>query len=166
MLDCTGASTSCSGGYFNSAFDYLKSNYAMTAEDYPYNSLVPERGECAYDEEKATTAIVEEFTYAKSGDIDMIKTALSHQPVTAALNASPRSFMQYISGVYDDETCDETLDHAVLLVGYGSEEGEDYWIVKNSWGSTWGDKGYIRIAQKPGSGICGIQASAVWPVLK
>ena len=65
--------------------------------------------------------------------------------------------MQYLSGVYDDENCKaDTVNHAVLLVGYGSYQGSDYWIVKNSWGSDWGEEGYVRIAIKPGSGICGI----------
>ena len=62
----------------------------------------------------------------------------------------------YVSGILDDEACGEEIDHAVTIVGYGSEEGEDYWLVKNSWGNDWGEQGYIKIAQKPGAGICGI----------
>ena len=58
------------------------------------------------------------------------------------------------------------LDHGVTLVGYGSEQGESYWIAQNTWGTEWGESGYIRIAMKPGDGICGIQTNAVWVVLK
>ena len=75
----------------------------------------------------------------------------------------------YQKGVYDDILCSEdasTVDHAVVLVGYGQEEGEDYWLVKNSWGTDWGENGYIRVAVKPGTGICGIQTGASWVVLQ
>ena len=83
------------------------------------------------------------------------------------MNASSMSFQTYISGVYDDENCtsDEGLNHAMVLVGFGTEEGGDYWIAKNEWGGFWGEKGYIRIAIKPGSGICGIQENATWTVM-
>lgn len=151
------------------AFDYLKTNYAMSAEDYPYGESYAQRGDCLYDESKATTAMVDSYTYAKSGDIDMMKKALSHQPIATTINGSSVSFMFYIGGVYDDTSCEskaEGVNHAVTLVGYGSEQGEDYWLVENTWGADWGEAGYIRIAQKPGEGICGIQTSAVWVVLK
>jgi len=151
------------------AFDYLEKNYAMSAEAYPYNKHYAQRGECKYDEAKATTCMVDSYTNAESGDIEMMKKALTHQPIAAAINASSQSFMSYISGVYDDETCASSaaeVNHSILLIGYGSEAGEDYWLVQNAWGSDWGDSGYIRIAQKPGEGICGIQTSAVWVVLK
>ena len=75
--------------------------------------------------------------------------------------------MLYQSGVLDDATCDGTdLNHAIVLVGYGNKEGEDYWLAKNSWGSSWGEQGYLRIAIAPDVGICGIQSNAVWTVLK
>ena len=131
------------------AFDYLETHYAMSAEAYPYQEAFAQRGECMYDESKATTAMVDSYTYAKSGDIDMMKKALSHQPISAALNASSESFQAYISGVYDDTECDSSaagVNHGVTLVGYGSEQGEDYWIVQNMWGESWGESGYIRIA--------------------
>ena len=65
-------------------------------------------------------------------------------------------FQQYKTGVLDSENCGTNLDHGVLAVGYGSEGGKDYILVKNSWGSSWGDSGYIKIADKSGPGICGI----------
>jgi len=58
------------------------------------------------------------------------------------------------------------LNHALLLVGYGNEQGSDYWIAKNTWGPTWGEEGYIRVAIAPEAGICGIQSNTVWTVLK
>lgn len=78
LLDCTGSSTSCQGGTITSAFDYLKTNKAMTAADYAYESHYPEKSECLYDESKATTAQVSLYTSAESGDTEMIQRALSH----------------------------------------------------------------------------------------
>ena len=122
---------------------------------------------CRYNEDEATSCMVDTYTFAANGDINMMKKALSHQPIAASLNASQQSFMMYSSGVYDDANCDpNVLNHAITVVGYGTEDGGDYWIVKNSWGTSWGDAGYIRVAISSGAGICGIQSAAVWPVLK
>jgi len=72
----------------------------------------------------------------------------------------------YTSGILDSEKCGIKLDHAVVVVGYGSDAGQDYWIVRNSWGSSWGDEGYIKIAAVEGAGICGIQSRPVYPAIK
>jgi len=66
----------------------------------------------------------------------------------------------YTSGVMDSTACGTNLDHAVAAVGYGTEGGKDYYIVRNSWGASWGDQGYIKIAAVEGKGICGIQMQA------
>ena len=66
-------------------------------------------------------------------------------------------FQTYQSGVMSSTKCGTSLDHAVLAVGYGTENGEDYWLVKNSWNTTWGDQGYIKLAVVDGKGICGVQ---------
>jgi len=63
----------------------------------------------------------------------------------------------YSSGILDDPECPTQIDHAVAMVGYGNEDGKDYWIVRNSWGAGWGDNGYIKIAAQEGDGICGCQ---------
>ena len=73
-------------------------------------------------------------------------------------------FQTYKSGVLSSPKCGTKLDHAVLAVGYGTEDGQDYWLVKNSWNTTWGDNGYVKIANNgDGAGICGIQMAAVRP---
>jgi len=71
----------------------------------------------------------------------------------------------YKSGVLNNTNCGTTLDHAVLAVGYGVENGENYWLVKNSWGTSWGENGYIKIAAVDGQGICGIQMGPLYPVV-
>ncbi|GJN39184.1 hypothetical protein PR202_gb28286 [Eleusine coracana subsp. coracana] len=92
---------------------------------------------------------------------------VAHQPVSVAIEASGRAFQLYHSGIFDGR-CGTSLDHGVTAVGYGSEDGKDYWIVKNSWGTKWGESGYIRMARNiyAFSGKCGIAMEASYPVKK
>merc|ERR1711865_355003 len=86
--------------------------------------------------------------------------ALQQQPVTIAIQADQASFQHYESGVLTAD-CGTQLDHAVLAVGYGTDSGNDYWLVKNSWGSSWGDAGYIKIGSA--TNLCGVLNQAVYP---
>lgn len=83
---------------------------------------------------------------------------MTQQPVAVAIQANMPCFQFYYSGVLDNTNCGTNLDHAVLVVGYGTDEksGEEYWLVKNSWDVTWGDQGYIKLAIVDGDGICGV----------
>jgi KDEL-tailed cysteine endopeptidase len=97
-----------------------------------------------------------------------LMTAIAQQPVSIAIEADQRDFQLYKSGVFTGK-CGTTLDHGVLVVGYGSQENLDYYLVKNSWGTTWGDEGYIRLGRGPqynnGQGQCGILLEASYPLL-
>ena len=97
--------------------------------------------------------------------VSQLMAAVAQQPVSIAIEADKRVFQSYTSGVLDSTSCGTNLDHGVLLVGYGTDEasGLDYWLVKNSWNTVWGDEGYIKIARVEGSGICGIQMAPVYP---
>jgi len=86
-----------------------------------------------------------------------MKAAIADRPLAVAIEADTRVFQSYTSGVFDDASCGTNLDHAVLAVGWGTENGQEYWLVKNSWNTTWGDQGYIKIAIVAGEGICGVQ---------
>ena len=88
-------------------------------------------------------------------------------PVSIAIQADQYVFQAYTGGILNDEACGTTLDHGVAIVGFGSEGGQDYWIVRNSWGAAWGDNGYINIANsgKNDAGICGINQSASYPIV-
>ena len=83
--------------------------------------------------------------------------ALNTQPLAVAIEADKFVFQTYKSGVLTSDQCGTNLDHAVLAVGYGTEDGEDYWLVKNSWNTTWGDNGYIKLGRTSTDGICGVQ---------
>lgn len=87
-------------------------------------------------------------------------------PAVISVSASPAVFMQYTGGVITDKGCYVVNDHAVLLVGWGrTTEGLDYWVVRNSWGASWGEKGYVRIARSEGDGICGVNREFTRPVV-
>lgn len=86
-----------------------------------------------------------------------MKAAIAKGPVTVTIEADQMVFQSYTSGILDTPSCGTKLDHAVTAVGYGTQGGKEYYIVRNSWGAAWGDKGYINIAVEDGKGICGIQ---------
>jgi len=92
-----------------------------------------------------------------------LKAAIAQQAVAVTIEADNLVFQTYQSGVLDSTKCGTSLDHAVIAVGYGNEDGKDYYIVRNSWGASWGDAGYIKIAAVDGEGICGIQMQSSWP---
>ena len=91
--------------------------------------------------------------------------AIAQGPTSVTVEADRKIFQLYKSGVFDSEQCGITLDHAITAVGYGVEDGKQYYLVRNSWGASWGDKGYIKImAQAYGYGICGIQQDSFIPM--
>ena len=94
-----------------------------------------------------------------------MKKAVAQQPVSVSIEADKAVFQQYKSGVFDSSGCGDNLDHATLVVGYGSENGTDYWIMKNSWGTGWGEQGYMRLEILDGQseGVCGIQLEPLFP---
>ena len=99
---------------------------------------------------------------------DALHIAVTTQPISVAIEADHPSFKFYKTGVMNDLKCGTRLNHAVLLVGFGTDPKQgDYWIVKNSWGKKWGDKGYIKMARNTKSryGTCGIAMKASYPTL-
>ena len=94
-----------------------------------------------------------------------MKAAIAQQPTSISIQANQLSFQTYSAGVFDNTRCGSNLDHAVLAVGYGTENGQEYWIVKNSWGKNWGEGGYIKLAIVEGDGICGCQMEPLYPTV-
>jgi C1A family cysteine protease len=92
-----------------------------------------------------------------------MKAALAQQPLAVSIQADTKAFQTYVSGVLSGDECGTTLDHAVLAVGFGIEDGVEYWLVKNSWATVWGDQGYIKLAVTDGLGTCGVQTSPLYP---
>jgi KDEL-tailed cysteine endopeptidase len=169
LVDCAGlkyGSMGCNGGQMDGAFKFAIDNGICTDAAYPYVSgTTKTAGTC-----HSCSA------YAKfSGCADVkpnnqiaLKEAVFNAPVSIAIEADTRYFQSYSSGVLTSSSCGTNLDHGVLIVGYGAENGQKYWLVKNSWGTSWGDQGYVKIARSDSTndqGICGISMSPSFPVV-
>ncbi|XP_077294452.1 cathepsin L [Arctopsyche grandis] len=166
LVDCSTAygNNGCNGGLMDNAFRYVKDNGGIdTEKTYPYDALDES---CKYNP-KDSGATDSGFVDIPQGDEDKLKEALATVgPVSVAIDASQESFQFYHEGVYYEPNCSsENLDHGVLAVGYGTDEtGQDYYIVKNSWGQTWGKDGYIQMARNK-ENHCGIASSASYPLV-
>ena len=173
LVDCDnrkngGKDMGCNGGLMDNAFSWIEKNGGLCSEaDYPYTSGdTKTAGTCQTTCDVVDKSVVTTFTDVHpSNDVDMM-TALSQQTVSIAIEADQQSFQLYKSGVFTG-TCGTNLDHGVLTVGYGTLDGQDYYKVKNSWGTTWGDEGYILLGRgdefNKGQGQCGMLLQASYP---
>ncbi|XP_063040102.1 cathepsin L.1 [Engraulis encrasicolus] len=165
LVDCSGdfGNMGCGGGLMDQAFQYIQSNGGIdTEESYPYEAR---DGKCRFKPD-SVAATCTGFVDVTSGSEAALQEAVATiGPVSVAIDAGHSSFQLYESGVYDEPECSsEELDHGVLAVGYDSEDGKDYWLVKNSWGSDWGDKGYIKMTRNKHN-QCGIATAASYPLV-
>ncbi|XP_041964427.1 cathepsin L.1 [Alosa sapidissima] len=165
LVDCSGdyGNMGCGGGLMDQAFQYIQANGGIDTEDsYPYEA---EDGKCRFKPD-SVGATCSGYVDITSGDENALQEAVATMgPVSVAIDAGHSSFQMYESGVYDEAECSsEDLDHGVLAVGYGSENGKDYWIVKNSWGLSWGDKGYIKMTRNKHN-QCGIATASSYPLV-
>jgi C1A family cysteine protease len=168
LVDCSRGLLSnhgCNGGMYYHAWDWLKTHMSMRETDYPYTSgTTGDETECAYDESKGVTN-VSGYQQA-SPETESIKAAIEIGPCSVAVAAGNDVFMNYSSGIVTaDEGCPTKIDHAILAVGYGYEGDQGYYIVRNSWDTTWGESGYIRIGMGEGDGVCGINQVVYYPII-
>jgi C1A family cysteine protease len=174
LVDCDtlkngGRDLGCNGGEMDNAFKWIaKNNGLCTEKDYPYVSGTTKTGGTC----KTTCTNVKNSDIINYVDVahtdDALMKAIASQPVSVAIEADQIDFQLYKSGVFTGK-CGTNLDHGVLAVGYGSESGQDFYKVKNSWGVSWGQNGYILLGRGPsynnGDGQCGILLDASYPVV-
>ncbi|WCJ32676.1 Cysteine proteinases superfamily protein [Euphorbia peplus] len=160
--DTKGEDQGCEGGLMDDGFTFIIGNKGITTEtNYPYEAA---DGTCNTKEEANHAAKITGYEDVPANSEPALMKAVANQPISVAIDASGSEFQFYSSGVFTG-TCGTELDHGVTAVGYGSSNGMNYWLVKNSWGSQWGEEGYIRMQKDIDAeeGLCGIAMQASYP---
>lgn len=166
LIDCdTSQNQGCNGGLMDLAFEFIQKNGGLTTEDnYPYTAT---DGSCDKKKLNSPTKVtIDGHEDVPENDEDALLKAVANQPVSVAIDAGGQDFQFYSEGVFTGE-CGTELNHGVAAVGYGTTlDGTKYWIVKNSWGEEWGEKGYIRMQRGVSAkeGLCGIAMEASYPI--
>ncbi|KAG8365527.1 hypothetical protein BUALT_Bualt18G0114300 [Buddleja alternifolia] len=164
LVDCdTSEDEGCNGGLMDNAFEFIIGNHGLTTEsNYPYEGS---DGTCNSKKESSSVAKITGYEDVPTNSESALLKAVANQPVSVAIDASGNDFQFYSSGVFTGE-CGTELDHGVTAVGYDkTSDGTKYWLVKNSWGSSWGENGYIRMQRDvdAAEGLCGIAMQASYP---
>ena len=163
LVDCSTKNNGCGGGDMDLAFQYTESAPLESEADYPYKGRKFFHKGCEYDSSKGQVKVAS-FQDVTPNSSEALKAAIAKGPVSVAIEADKRAFQSYTGGVLKNTAgCGTNLDHGVLAVGYGVEDGTPYYKVKNSWGATWGVDGYIKLEIVDGKGTCGIQMAATQP---
>ncbi|KAI4387576.1 hypothetical protein MLD38_000003 [Melastoma candidum] len=164
LVDCMDVGQGCNPNRMENAFKFIVTNNGLDTElDYPYQGV---EGTC--NTNAVSVATITSYESVPADDENALLQAVVNQPISVGIDARDSAFMHYSSGVFSGP-CGTDLNHAVTLVGYGTaDDGTDYWLIKNSWGTLWGEEGYMRIQRgvEAAEGLCGIAMYAVYPVLK
>ncbi|KAK9696843.1 hypothetical protein RND81_08G000700 [Saponaria officinalis] len=165
LVDCDATNEGCNGGYMDYAFEWVIQNGGIDTEaDYPYTGVDTI---CNANKEAKRAVSIEGYEDVEETERGLL-CATVKQPISVGIDASSLDFQLYAGGIYDGDCSSDpnNIDHAALIVGYGSLGDTDYWIVKNSWGTSWGIQGYIYIRRNTNLpyGVCAINAQASYPI--
>jgi len=166
LVDCAGSTGNegCNGGEMQDAMQWIINNGGICSEAaYPYTA---EDGTCQ-STQCTDVAHISSYVSVTANSESALQQAVAQQPTSVAVDASGSDWQFYSGGIVNDPNCYNSLDHGVLAVGYGTSSGQAYWYVKNSWGASWGESGYIYLARNTGypGGECGIAMDASYPVV-
>ncbi|XP_017139340.1 cathepsin L1 [Drosophila miranda] len=166
LLDCTnGYSAKCEGGWVSVAFNYTIENGIATKESYPF---VPLSEECRYDRTTSAGRVRGYVTLNNADERELAEVVYNIGPVAVSIDHLHQSFQNYKRGVLKDEKCRSdrgSLRHAMLVVGFGTDaEWGDYWLIKNSYGTSWGIDGYLKLARNAGN-MCGVASIPQYPLV-
>lgn len=164
LVDCAGpyGPQGCNGGWMNDALNYVIAKGSEQGSDYQYTAV---QGTCQYDANKVKVRITSLFTVKPLSYSDVLQAAAT---TSVTLAADAYGFMNYQSGVFNGQ-CGTQMNHAINIVGYGvdSASGQKYWLMRNSWGSSWGEQGYFRMikVEQDGMGWCGMYQRPYYPIV-
>lgn len=167
LVDCarTNNTEGCRGGYLHDAFDYIKQNEGLNREtNYKYKG---KDGKCDKVKANYRASQITDYDNVPRNDEEALLKAVTVQPVSVYIAASGTEFQLYSSGVFTGK-CGTNEDHVVTIIGYGTtDDGIKYWLVKNSWGKSWGEMGYMRIQRGSHGpkGLCGIAKYPSYPIV-
>jgi len=153
LVDCDKKSSGCNGGLEKFAFDYAEAHAIEYEKSYPYKAHTKK---CKAKKSKGEVkAVSHKKVHPRSAKA--LKSAIQSGPTCVSVDAESNYFSGYTGGILNTTKCGTSLDHAVTAVGYGSSNGQEYAIVRNSWTASWGEEGYIRMSlDVTGAGVCGI----------
>ncbi|XP_062136111.1 procathepsin L-like [Drosophila sulfurigaster albostrigata] len=165
LVDCTRGypynNRGCTGGWPIKALNYVRDNGGInTASSYPYEGR---DNTCRYNKNNIGSKISAVIQIARGNEAALASAVANKGPISVCLNAA--LFQYYKSGVLNNPSCSHSVDHSLVVIGYGTDSvGGDYWLVRNSWGENWGENGYIRMARNRNN-QCAIASYAIYPVI-
>jgi cathepsin L len=155
LVDCSKMNSGCNGGLMDYAFQYVETAPLMTESAYPYTAR---QGSCQYVSSQGKGKVKSFKDVSRDTSGQQLMAAVAKGPVSVAIEADQYAFQGYNGGIITSG-CGTRLDHGVLAVGYGTDAGQEYFLVKNSWGASWGDSGYVKMAPDQ----CGVTMQPSYP---
>ncbi|KAH3713020.1 procathepsin L-like [Dreissena polymorpha] len=168
LMDCSSkqGNQGCSGGLMDQAFTYVKVNGGIdTDASYPYNQSQPGSYKCRYNKAQIGAKCKGYVDLPRDNETALQYAVAEIGIISTAIDASHTGFMYYKSGVYDEPACNpDQIDHSLAVVGYGVENGVEFYNCKNSWGTEWGEAGFVKVVRNKNN-QCGIATEASYPTM-